>query len=112
MLLLLCEQGESAYREVFPELTFIRNTHYCVDVFNHGGSKGNGINELIKTKGFDNVPTYAFGDGMNDLEMFLTVDHPIAMANAVDDLKDKAEYITDNNDNDGIAKALQKIGLI
>ena len=49
---------------------------------------------------------------MNDLEMFLTVDHPIAMANAVDDLKDKAEYITDNNDNDGIAKALQKIGLI
>ena len=112
MLLLLCEQGESAYREVFPELTFIRNTHYCVDVFNHGGSKGNGINELIKTKGFDNVPTYAFGDGMNDLEMFLTVDHPIAMANAVDDLKDKAEYITDNNDNDGIAKALQKFGLI
>ncbi|MBI0155041.1 Cof-type HAD-IIB family hydrolase [Gilliamella sp. W8128] len=112
MLLLLCEQGESAYREVFPELTFIRNTHYCVDVFNHGGSKGNGINELIKTKGFDNVPTYAFGDGMNDLEMFLTVDHPIAMANAVDDLKDKAEYITDNNDNDGIVKALQKFGLI
>ena len=58
------------------------------------------------------MPTYAFGDGMNDLEMFLTVDHPIAMANAVDDLKDKAEYITDNNDNDGIAKALQKFGLI
>lgn len=112
MLLLLCEQGEANYRDVFPELTFIRNTPYCVDVFNHGGSKGNGINELLKTKGFTDVPTYAFGDGMNDFEMFLTVDHPIAMGNAVDDLKAKAEYITDTNDNDGIAKALQKFGLI
>ncbi|MBI0031050.1 Cof-type HAD-IIB family hydrolase [Gilliamella sp. B14384G15] len=112
MLLLLCEQGESAYRQLFPELTFIRNTPYCVDVFNHGGSKGRGIKELLKMKGFDDVPTYAFGDGMNDLEMFLTVDHPIAMGNAVDGLKDQAEYITDTNNNDGIAKALEKFGLI
>lgn len=112
MLLLLCEQGESLYRDHFPELTFIRNTPYCVDVFNHGGSKGRGINELLKTQDFSDVPTYAFGDGMNDFEMFLTVDHPIAMDNAVDALKDKAEYVTDNNNNDGIAKALKKFGLI
>jgi Cof subfamily protein (haloacid dehalogenase superfamily) len=112
MLLLLCEEGELHYRDVFPELTFIRNTPYCVDVFNHGGSKGYGITQLLQTKGFSDVPTYAFGDGMNDFEMFLTVDHPIAMGNAVDTLKDKAEYITDTNNNDGIAKALQKFGLI
>ncbi|ORF51314.1 hypothetical protein B5803_07365 [Gilliamella apicola] len=34
------------------------------------------------------------------------------MGNAVDGLKDKAEYITDTNNNDGIAKALEKFGLI
>lgn len=112
MLLLLCEEGETPYREHFPELTFIRNTPYCVDIFNHGGSKGRGINELLKTKGFDDVPTYAFGDGLNDFEMFLTVDHPIAMGNAVEALKEKAEYVTDTNNNDGIAKALKKFGLI
>ncbi|MWP47810.1 Cof-type HAD-IIB family hydrolase [Gilliamella sp. Pas-s27] len=112
MLLLLCEQGESNYRDRFPELTFIRNTPYCVDVFNHGGSKGNGITKLLQNKGFNDVPTYAFGDGMNDFEMFLTVDHPIAMGNAVDELKEKAEFVADTNDNDGIAKALQKFGLI
>jgi hydroxymethylpyrimidine pyrophosphatase-like HAD family hydrolase len=109
---LLCEKGEEPYREVFPELTFIRNTFYCVDVFNKGGSKGNGINELLRTKGFYDVPTYAFGDGMNDFEMFLTVDHPIAMGNAVDELKAQAEFVTDTNNNDGIAKALHKFGLI
>ncbi|MCO6555235.1 Cof-type HAD-IIB family hydrolase [Gilliamella sp. ESL0232] len=112
MLLLLCESGEDLYRDVFPELTFIRNTPYCVDVFNHGGSKGYGITQLLKNKGFTDVSTYAFGDGMNDFEMFLTVDHPIAMGNAVDELKAKAEFVTDTNNNDGIAKALQKFGLI
>ncbi|OCG10181.1 hypothetical protein A9G13_00075 [Gilliamella sp. wkB178] len=112
MLLLLCEEGESNYTAVFPELTFIRNTPYCVDVFNHGGSKANGIIQLLNKKGFTNVPTYAFGDGMNDFEMFQTVDHPIAMANAVSELKDQAEFVTDTNNNDGIAKALQKFGLI
>ncbi|WP_294613471.1 Cof-type HAD-IIB family hydrolase [uncultured Gilliamella sp.] len=112
MLLLLCEEGESGYRDVFPELTFIRNTPYCVDVFNHGGSKGYGITQLLQGKGFTNVPTYAFGDGMNDFEMFQLVDHPIAMANAVDKLKEQAEFITDTNNNDGIAKALHKFGLI
>ncbi|NUF28206.1 hypothetical protein GA0061081_10815 [Gilliamella bombicola] len=112
MLLLLCESGEALYRDVFPELTFIRNTPYCVDVFNHGGSKGYGITKLLKNKGFTDVPTYAFGDGMNDFEMFLTVDHPIAMGNAVDELKAQAEFVTDTNNNDGIAKGLQHFGLI
>lgn len=112
MILLLCENGESIYHDLFPELTFIRNTPYCVDVFNHGGSKGNGITKLLENKGFANVPTYAFGDGMNDFEMFEIVDHPIAMSNAVDKLKEQAEFITDSNDNDGIEKGLKKFGLI
>lgn len=112
MLLLLCQSGEEFYRDLFPELTFIRNSPYCVDVFNHGGSKGYGISQLLQRKGFIDVPTYAFGDGMNDFEMFLTVDHPIAMGNAVDELKAKAEFVTDTNDNNGISKALIKFGLI
>lgn len=112
MLLLLCETGESIYREVFPELTFIRNTPFCVDVFNHGGSKGYGITKLLEIKNFSHVPTYAFGDGMNDFEMFDVVDHPIAMANAVEELKQRAEFITDDNNSDGISNALKKLRLI
>jgi len=30
----------------------------------------------------------------------------IAMGNAADILKDKADYITDNNDNEGVSKAI------
>lgn len=112
MLLLLCEEGEEQYIDKFPELSFIRNTPYCVDVFNQGGSKAFGIKKLLASKNFQDVPTYAFGDGLNDIEMFELVDHPIAMGNCLEPLKPFAEFITDSNNNDGIAKALRKFGLI
>lgn len=112
MLLLLCESGEEIYFEAFPELTFIRNTPFCVDVFNKGGSKAFGIEKLIEKKGLFGVPTYAFGDGLNDMEMFQFVDHPIAMGNARSELKAIAEFITDDHDHDGIANGLRHFGLI
>lgn len=112
MMLLLCETGESHFIEAFPQLTFIRNTPYCVDVFNKGGSKANGIAKLVEAMSLEDVPTYAFGDGLNDLEMFAYVDHPIAMSNAHHELKALAEYITDDNDHDGIVNGLRWAGLI
>ncbi|RKS85839.1 hypothetical protein DES39_1255 [Orbus hercynius] len=112
MMLLLCQSGEEQYIKQFPELNFIRNTPYCVDVFNHGGSKAFGIKKLLENKGFLDVPTYAFGDGLNDIEMFKMVDHSIAMGNSVEPLKQLAEFITDDNNHHGIANALKKLGLI
>lgn len=112
MLLLLCESGEGQYVEQFPELTFVRNTPYCVDIFNKGGSKAFGIQKLLENKQFLDVPTYAFGDGLNDIEMFKLVDHPIAMGNCLAPLKPLAEFITDDNNHDGIANGLNRLGLI
>lgn len=112
MLLLLCESGEEIYRDVFPELSFVRNTPYCVDVINAESSKAFGIKKLLQKAPLQNIPTYAFGDGFNDIEMFEIVDHPIAMANAVTPLKQLAEFITDDNNHDGIVKGLQRAGLI
>lgn len=112
MLLLLCEKGESIYINQFPELTFVRTTPYCVDVFNLGGSKAFGIKKLLENKNFLDIPTYAFGDGLNDIEMFNIVDHPIAMGNGMEPLKSLAEFITNDNDSDGISNGLKQVGLI
>lgn len=112
MLLLLCDKGEQIYPKQFPELTFMRNTLFCVDVFNKGGSKAFGIEKLIEKKGFFDIPTYAFGDGRNDLEMFQLVDYPIAMGNAIPELKEYAKFVTDHHDRDGIAKGLKNFNLI
>lgn len=54
----------------------------------------------------------AFGDSMNDREMLLYSKYPIAMKNALKPLKDIAYYVTDDNDNNGIYKALKHFGFV
>ena len=56
--------------------------------------------------------SYAFGDGLNDLEMIQTVGTGVAMGNAVDEAKAVANYETDRIENDGIVKALKHFELI
>ena len=58
------------------------------------------------------VPTYAFGDGPNDLEMFQEVDYAIAMGNSCEPLKECAHYVTDAIHEDGIYNALRYLKLI
>lgn len=54
----------------------------------------------------------AFGDGDNDLSMFAAVGYSVAMANGSDALKAAASEVTDTPEENGIAKALEKLGLI
>ena len=51
-----------------------------------------------------------FGDGLNDISMFIPPFFRIAMGNARPQLKERADYITDDNDKGGILHACQKFG--
>ena len=53
-----------------------------------------------------------FGDEKNDLSMFSDEWTSIAMGNAIDELKQKATYITDSCDKDGIYNACKHFGWI
>lgn len=53
-----------------------------------------------------------FGDGFNDVSMFVPDWTSIAMGNAREVLKERADYITANCDDDGIMKACQHFGWI
>ena len=50
----------------------------------------------------------AFGDGYNDLSMIAYAGLGVAMGNAVEELKQKADQVTRSNDEDGIAVILEK----
>ncbi len=58
------------------------------------------------------VETYAFGDGRNDLEMIQLVDNGIAMGNGVDILKAAADEVTDSCTDLGVYNYLLKKGFI
>lgn len=52
---------------------------------------------------------YAFGDGGNDLSQFEVATHSVAMANAPQEIKDAASFLTKSNDEDGITYAIRDV---
>lgn len=50
----------------------------------------------------------AFGDGENDIPMFKKVGLPIAVANATEDVKQYAKFISTSNSDDGVANGMQQ----
>jgi len=112
MLLLSRDNNDEAYQQAFPELRFIRNFPYAMDVITAGNSKATGIRALIRTLNNKSITTYAFGDGANDLEMFQEVDFSIAMGNAIPLLKEKADYVSSANDKGGVIQGLKHYQLI
>ena len=67
---------------------------------------------MLEATGIDIENSYAFGDGLNDLEMLKMVGTGIAMGNAVDEAKAVADYVTTSCSNDGIWNGLVRLGLI
>jgi len=82
------------------------------DITVQGADKGRGLLTIAKHLGLDAAHTIAFGDGGNDSSMILTAGIGVAMGNAIDELKSKADYVTTSVDDEGIRHALQHFGLI
>ena len=51
----------------------------------------------------------AFGDGSNDMTMIMAAGTGVAMGNAIDEVKRAAKLVTAENDEDGVALALEKL---
>lgn len=51
--------------------------------------------------------TMAVGDTENDMAIVKAAHIGVAMGNATDELKAQADYVTDTNENDGVAKAIR-----
>lgn len=83
-----------------------------IEVNAFGVNKGAGILKLGEILGILREEIMACGDGMNDLEMVREAGLGIAMENAVQSVKDVANYITVTNEEDGVAKAIEKFALI
>lgn len=79
------------------------------DCISKGTNKATGIDAICQYYGIDLQDTMAVGDGGNDITMLRHAGVGVAMGNASDEVKAHADYITDDVDNDGVAKLLQKL---
>ena len=75
-------------------------------------AKKDGIMRMLEYAGGDPSDVVVFGDDTNDLVMFDDAFYKVAMGNACEELKEKADYVAAKNVDDGIMKACLEHGWI
>lgn len=75
-------------------------------------TKATGMDSIIRYFNANIEDTIAVGDGFNDLPMFNKAHLSIAMGNAPQAIKDKADIVTTSLDKDGIYNAFKQLKLI
>jgi 5-amino-6-(5-phospho-D-ribitylamino)uracil phosphatase len=82
---------------------------YFLTILHPDADKAHGIRSVSEHVGFDLSRLSVFGDNLNDLGMFALARTAVAVANAHEELKKHAHVVLpDSNDDDGVAKYLQK----
>lgn len=81
------------------------------EVMRNGSTKGDAVRYLANYFGIDKEEVMCIGDSENDLSMIKYAGIGVAMGNASEDIKSVADYVTDTNVNDGVAKAINKFVL-
>ena len=79
-----------------------------IEINNRGVSKGNAVKALAEKYGIKREEIICIGDNENDLSMIEYAGLGVAMGNAIDSVKEIADYVTSSNDDNGVAKALKK----
>ncbi|MHC2439814.1 HAD family hydrolase [Bradyrhizobium sp. USDA 4451] len=94
---------------VGPDATAVRSQTYYLDVTPPGHDKGTFVEGIAKRLGvsLENVAT--IGDMQNDLPMFARSGISFAMGNASDDVKARATHVTETNERDGFARAMDVV---
>jgi len=85
--------------------TFTKN----IEINNKEAQKGLILAKVAEKMGIRRDEVMVIGDSFNDYSMFTEFPVSFAMENAVPQIKEVAKYITDTNDNAGVAKAIYKI---
>ena len=89
-----------------PGIHITRSAENNFEVMPEGVNKGLSLRELTHVMGISMDDVMAIGDSDNDSDMLKIVGMPVVMGNGDEAVKQLAKYVTDTNDNDGVAKAI------
>ncbi len=78
------------------------------EVLNKGVNKGAALKKISEYLNISPLEMIAIGDNENDISMFKFAGLSIAMENGEDCAKEIAQYVTASNNEDGVAKAIEK----
>ncbi len=82
---------------------------HWLDISSYASNKGKALQLLQEKLNIKKEETVVIGDYLNDLELFENAEYGFAVANAHPNIKEVANFLTDDNNNLGVEKVLQKI---
>ena len=97
---------EKLSREIGDTLSMAISKPYFLEIMNVGIEKGAALEHICNKLAIDKDDLIAFGDSYNDLSMLKSAGLGIALGNAQDEIKRQSDYVTDSNNQDGIATAI------
>lgn len=89
-------------------LNIMHSTPYFIECLPPGIDKGLALEAMLPQLGLKREELMTFGDSFNDIGMIKYAGIGVAMANADEEVKAIADYVTDSNNDDGIATAIEK----
>ena len=89
-------------------LDVYKSAPYFMEIMPFGVSKGSMLPLLVEHLGMSREELIAFGDNYNDITMIGYAGMGVAMGNAEEGVKKVANYICETNDDDGVAKTVEK----
>lgn len=95
-------------KELYDKYSIVRSAGIFLEFLNKETNKGLALKALAKHLNIDMSETMAIGDAGNDLDMIRFAGIGVAMENGYDYVKEAADYITASNEENGVAKALNK----
>jgi Cof subfamily protein (haloacid dehalogenase superfamily) len=90
----------------------LEGMRHCYDVIRDNVNKGIAVQYVLKHLGLSKENAIAFGDGLNDKEMLMSVGEGFAMGNGHPDLFQYAKHKTTTVNNSGIYNGLRNLGII
>lgn len=94
-------------KQNWPDIDMACSTDIYLEIFPKGVTKGTALSAICKKLNINLENTIAFGDHELDIPLIETAGTGIAMGNAIDELKAKADFVTKTNNEAGIAYALE-----
>lgn len=108
----LDDDGAKILESALEHVEITRSVPMCFDVLPAGGGKDAGMEAVLQKAGISMRETMAFGDSFNDIGMLCAAGIGVAMGNAHDAVKAKADFVTKSVDEDGILHALRHFGIL
>lgn len=107
------KERSQAWRELKTDsgLELVGSLKYNIEINAAGVNKGTGLVNLGRLLGIRREEIMACGDGDNDEVMLREAGLGVAMANAEEQVKAAADYVTLSNEEDGVAAAIEKFVL-